>query len=334
MAHQLEWCLQPGEELNNSEYLRSKNGLFYAVMQSDANFVVYRGDWWEVPQDAVGLAMFSLYDKPGYADRLAGKLPGEFKAVMQGDGNFVVLNTKGNVPLWSTDTSGQKDNWAVMQDDGNFCIKRKGEIKENAKWNTGKTDKVDEKNIELKEMVYDRLNAKVTPNGKPKSAGSNTAINKTKTEQTSTLTMAYTKTTSKGWKTTTTLKVGAKTSVKCGVPGLAEGKVEVNYEQSQGFEWNQTTTESEAVTVSLPVKVAAGEGAIGKVIWNESTIAVPYRMKGMATFASGKKAPVSVNGMYEGIVTHDIDTMWMPYTEKDKASTQAILDAAPNTVLP
>jgi hypothetical protein len=52
MAHR-EWCLRPGEELKPNEHLRSKNGMFYAVMQEDGNFGIWRGDWWEAPPDTL-----------------------------------------------------------------------------------------------------------------------------------------------------------------------------------------------------------------------------------------------------------------------------------------
>jgi hypothetical protein len=341
MAHR-EWCLRPGEWIDTNEYLRSKNGLFYAVMQGDANFVVYRGDWWEVPQDAPGLSMWNLYSLggPTYWNKLREKgvkLPGSFRAIMQTNGDFVVYYRSGDQfeALWTTQTHDRgNDYWAVMQDDGKLCIKRNGNINESPIWNSKTSDRLDEKNIELAEMVYDFKNAIVKPNGGPKHSASNTAINGTDINQTATLTMTYTETVSKGWKTSSTIKVGAKTTVKVGVPSVVEGKVETSLEVAHGFEWNQTTTKSEAKQISLPVTVPPGKGVIGKCTWSESTLTVPFRMKGMGTFASGRKAPVSINGTYEGVATHDVYTKWMPYSENEKDSALAVLSAAPSTVLP
>jgi hypothetical protein len=118
------------------------------------------------------------------------------------------------------------------------------------------------------------------------------------------------------------------------VPLIADGKVELSTELTQGFEWNETTTKSEAKTISLPVVVPPGKGVIGKVTWTTSTITVPFRLKGMGSFASGKKAPISLTGVYEGIATHDIYTKWIPYTEHEEHSARAMLMAAPSTVLP
>lgn len=110
--------------------------------------------------------------------------------------------------------------------------------------------------------------------------------------------------------------------------------MEASSEFTRTWELNETTTKSETKTISLPVVVPPGKGVIGQVTWSESTITVPFRLKGMGAFASGKKAPISLNGMYEGIATTDVTTKWIPYTEKEEASARAMLMAAPSTVLP
>jgi hypothetical protein len=110
--------------------------------------------------------------------------------------------------------------------------------------------------------------------------------------------------------------------------------VEASTEFGQGWEVNETTTKSETKTINLPVRVPPGKGVIGKVTWSESTITLPFRLKGTGTFASGKKAPISVNGMYEGIASHDVTTRWIPYKEHEEHSARAMLLAAPSTVLP
>lgn len=337
MAHR-EWCLRPGERLNTNEYLRSKNGLFYAVMQGDANFIIYKGDWWEISNPARA-SMWNLFGVKGYKESLSW-VHDPYSAVMQDDGNFVIYADAGAHALWSTSTNvaGRDPGnpyWAVMQDDGNFCIKPNGDIKESPAFKTGPTDRlVDEKNIALADIVYDFANAIVKPNGEPKHAASNTAVNKTDINQSVTLTLSYTESTAKGWKTSTTLKIGTKTTFKCGVPSIVEGKVEASAELTQGFEWNETKTKSETKTISLPVVVQPGKGVIGQVTWSESTITLPFRVKGMGTFASGTKVPVSVNGVYEGIASHDVHTKWIPYTENEADSARAMLSAAPSTVLP
>jgi hypothetical protein len=303
-------------------------------MQSDGNFVIYRGDWWESSGPS-SLAMWSLLDQPGYRASLEAEkvLPGSVSAWMDIDGRFLMWHMVGSM----FDISPRYlpgGCWAVMQDDGNFCIKLNGDITKKPTFCTGVTDTLDEKNIELTEMVYDFKNAIVKPIAGPKQSASNTAINKTEINQSSTLILSYTVSTATGWKTSTSLKIGARTSIKVGVPLIADGKVELSTELTQGFEWNETTTKSEAKTIDLPVVVPPGQGVIGKLTWSTSSITVPFRVKGTGTFNSGKKAPISLNGVYEGIATHDIYTKWIPYTEGEEHSARAMLLAAPSTVLP
>lgn len=221
-----------------------------------------------------------------------------------------------------------------MQDDGDFCIKRNGDINESPAFHTNVTDGLDEKNIEFSDMVYDLQNAIVKQKGEPKHFASSTAINKTDINQSSTLRLSYTKATSTGWKTSTTLKMGLKSTVTAGVPGIGSGSTEISGELSAGFEWNKTTTNTEVIAIDLPVVVQPEKGVTGMVIWKESTITLPFRVKGMGTFASGKKAPISFNGMYEGLASHDVVTKWIPFTEKEEHSARAMLLAAPSTLLP
>jgi hypothetical protein len=344
MAHK-EWCLRPGERLNTNEYLRSKNGLFYAVMQEDGNFVTYRGDWWESGQNT---SMWNLFGLGRVRDHIhdylishVDGLPRSFSADMQTDSNFCInLRSQGGKVLWCTkggrDWPEYGDNcWAVMQDDGNFCIKRPDDGSTGGRWNTNAGDSLDEKNSQFTEIVYDFKNRIVKAKGVPQSSAKSTAINKTEINQSSTLSLVYTESKASGWKKTSTLKIGLKVGFKLGVPATTgEGSVEASFEASKAFEENETTTKTEQKTITLPVVVPPGKGVIGQVTWSDSTITLPFRLKGMGTFKSGIRAPISLNGMYEGIATTDVTTTWIPYTEKEEASARAMLMAAPRTVLP
>jgi hypothetical protein len=112
-------ALKPGsiirtnEFLSVDDYIESPNRKFYAIMQGDGNFVVYRG----TRDDPQGL----LWHTNKYGD------PGKFFAIMQGDGNFVVY--KGASPTdqqglwWHTKKHGDPGEFfAVIQDDGNFVV--------------------------------------------------------------------------------------------------------------------------------------------------------------------------------------------------------------------
>lgn len=313
MAHN-EWCLRTNETLSCGQWLRSKNGLFYGVMQSDGNFVIYRGDWKAAEAKGYNTSLWSTMWNDAEGVKYAQ--PGSYSLAMQGDGNLVIYSDNGWLPVWAITTRHPPKvrvpgNWAVLYDDGNFALAKDGEWSQRA-FATDVTDSIDDSSLKLDSLVYELAAAKVTPNGGPRESASSLGINNTSVIQGVPLTITYTETKSRGWKTSTTLKVGTKTEFSCGVPGLAQGKVEVSAEVTQGFEWNETTTNSQTKAISLIVNVPPRKKVIGRCTWWESTILLPYKAVGSAKFRGFPKTtiPVHVEGVYEGVLSHDLETAW------------------------
>jgi surface antigen len=91
--------LAAGQQLNASsqQYLRSSDGRYGLLMQSDGTVVLYG---------------------PGYHVLWSHHNDGAARLAMQADGNLVLYN--GNSALWWTGTAGTGTNRAVLQTDGNF----------------------------------------------------------------------------------------------------------------------------------------------------------------------------------------------------------------------
>jgi hypothetical protein len=90
--------LTAGQQLTTGQVLYSSNNAFYAVMQTDGNFVVYKtggGATWAT--STVG--------------------SGAVRAVMQTDGNFV-LYTASNQPVWSSNTEGNPGSYFFVDGSG------------------------------------------------------------------------------------------------------------------------------------------------------------------------------------------------------------------------
>jgi hypothetical protein len=101
--------LNPGESLGPNQELRSNNGRYYLVMQSDGNLVLYEG--------AASTAI-ARWDTGTWG------LDPDFQPVradMQQDGNFVLYSATGD-PVWATGTDGYGGSRLVMQDDRNLVI--------------------------------------------------------------------------------------------------------------------------------------------------------------------------------------------------------------------
>ena len=87
--------LATGQYLSVNDYLVSDNGQFFAVMQSDGNFVLYRGS--------------GPSDNQGYIWSISHtSLPtGQYFAIMQSDGNFVVYHGSDPAHQGSSDLGDQ-----------------------------------------------------------------------------------------------------------------------------------------------------------------------------------------------------------------------------------
>lgn len=103
--------LPSGALLFQNQSVFSSNGKYYAIMQSDGNFVMYRTD---------GVVRFATYKS------------GSFIA-MQTDGNLVEYNSASQ-PLWWTPTAGYPGAFMSVQDDGNLVVYSAGST---PLWNIG-----------------------------------------------------------------------------------------------------------------------------------------------------------------------------------------------------
>jgi hypothetical protein len=105
--------LASGHSLSENEYLASPGKKFYAIMQKDGNFCVYRGS--------------GLSDRKNFVWETNTPGTGPTFALLE-DGNFCIYH--GTAPsnrkslAWESKTSGKGQSFLLMQDDGNLCIYR------------------------------------------------------------------------------------------------------------------------------------------------------------------------------------------------------------------
>lgn len=100
------------EILKKGHRLTSENGQFYAILQEDNNFVLYRA----ADKNAL------------WATHTSDTIVKNAFLVLQDDGNLVMYNPpfnpgKRSNPIWSTQTNGKCHNpRLIMQDDGNLVL--------------------------------------------------------------------------------------------------------------------------------------------------------------------------------------------------------------------
>lgn len=95
--------LQTGQKLEEGQTL--VNGAYFAELQTDGNFVVYKEP--ATPLWSTQTSHSSMH-------------PGPFFLEVQGDGNLVLYD-KNSKPVWATSTKGL-DPFLVMQGDGNLVL--------------------------------------------------------------------------------------------------------------------------------------------------------------------------------------------------------------------
>jgi hypothetical protein len=116
------------------------------------------------------------------------------------------------------------------------------------------------------------------------------------------LSFSHSYTAGKSWSNSVGLKAGVKTSIKTGVPFLAEGKIELSLEASYSYTWGETAsdqkTDSWVLTASVPPKARIRvQGVV-----TESTIDVPYSADLLVRRSDGAVSTVkNFNGVYRGV---------------------------------
>ncbi len=105
-------AIDAGQGLGPGKSLKSCDGRFELVMQTDGNVVLYEGQ------------------KALWATGTNGK--GGYAFVMQGDGNLVLYDAY-QAPLWASNTDGKSGDALAIQNDGNLVLYRAGK----AIWDSG-----------------------------------------------------------------------------------------------------------------------------------------------------------------------------------------------------
>ena len=151
-------ALATGQFLVTGDYLVSSDGLFFAALQGDGNFCLYRGNG---PGDNIyGGALWCTMSQQA----------GDCFAIMQGDGNFCVYHGTGpgaNIggALWGAMSQHGGPCFAAIQDDGNFCVYpgNPGAAVGHALWCAMRTDPVAD--VEIVSIDYDVQNARTLHSG-------------------------------------------------------------------------------------------------------------------------------------------------------------------------
>jgi hypothetical protein len=289
--------MKANDYLKVNDYIQSSSRMFFAIQQGDGNFCVYHGSG---PEDQHGWLWGTQATSAG----------GQFHAVVQRDANFCTYPGSDppaqHRPIWCSMATGPEgDYFGILQDDGNFCVYKGTGPGDNRGfvWASNATDSISD--FEIRSIDYDVTHAQVLKAG-PAELYRQTVTNRTTSAQSSTIAGSETVTETSGWSDSLAIKVGVKTSFKCGIPLIADGKVEVSAEVSNTYTWSGSESRAKTWSFSTPVTVPPGGVSTVIVSATLSTIAVPYTARGTAVFRSGEKVDGQITGLYTGTNSHDL----------------------------
>ena len=310
--------LVAGGYLNRGDYMVSNNGLFHVILQYDGNLCVYRGSG---PEQQYGGALFwsnshttneSVIAAYFHYDA-ASKRVHTFGVCYGTDANHMRhrLIPELGVDIvehrWSAGNLGTDNFYAIIQDDGNFCIYEGNAPHENPRglWCANSVDAIVK--FEVSSFDYDVDHATIDDTTSREIIRQRVP-NHTGVEQTQTVSRTETIEETWAWENKMGFKVGAEAMVKAGIPFIAGGKVKVSVEVSGEFAWSGSTKKGKEYKFDTPVVVPPRTTVIAIATVTVSKISVPYTENGEYVHKSGTRVPGKRTGTYTGVTSYNFET--------------------------
>ncbi|MEA5534827.1 ETX/MTX2 family pore-forming toxin [Crocosphaera sp. XPORK-15E] len=130
--------------------------------------------------------------------------------------------------------------------------------------------------------------------------------NQSDISQTSSITHTRSVNASNNWSHNVGAKVGVSTSIKTGIPFIAEGKVDVSLEASYNYTWGGTLETSDSFEYTATATVPPHSEIEAQVLVTQTKFDLTYTAQASATWANGMTMSGVIHGTYEGIHSHDV----------------------------
>lgn len=302
MANPASYLTAPNTLVQN-DYLVSPSGLFFCIMQTDGNLVVYRGAG---PQDQ------NTYGPALWSTATGGQPTGDF---------FLQLTSQGVLALWSGTISapgpcywGSQMNpnptgnyFLSLQDDGNLVLYAgisPNNQQGNAVWSSHYMDPIVSV-VSVQSLTYDLAAGQILQT-QPDDIYSITVPNPTDSPQKPTFKRDETVQETAGWSDSLTLSAGVTVSFSAQIPFIAKSEIVVSLGITNNYTWNGSETISKSWSFTAPVKVPPHETIKLTVSVRVSQISVPYTLQALFQLQSGYQVPGTVSGVYSGTTSHDL----------------------------
>lgn len=296
----------------SGDYLTSRSGVYHAVLTSSGNLIVAHGAEPQPTENIIWQSGSGGVDDSHYALALAPETT--TKAIFGVARTAPPMNDDGWTVhgIWPAGNFGTFQVSVRLEDDGSLTMYGgEGASAPNPKlWTNGASDPVVDV-ISIDSIDYDVANATIS-NPTPDGMLSQIVVNDTNRPQTSTISQSLTASDSSGWSDSLAVKVGVSTSLKTGIPMVAEGKVTISVDVTNTYTWNGSTSTTKTWAFSTPVTVDPNGRTKVLVVATTSTLTVPYTLSGTFKYQSGATLRGTISGLYTGTDTHDLAVTFTP----------------------
>jgi hypothetical protein len=145
---------------------------------------------------------------------------------------------------------------------------------------------------------------------KPRDYFIKTIDNSTDRPQKSKIVIEYDVTTETRWDSSVSLKLGVKTTIKAGVPLLAEASVEISAEFSGSYSWGETKSETKRYSIEEEVEVPPHTELTLRVVATEGRCDIPFTYTQEDILTTGETIVTNLgDGIYRGVNSYGFKTL-------------------------
>jgi len=137
-------------------------------------------------------------------------------------------------------------------------------------------------------------------------------VNHTSVEQTSSASFQYSTSNSSNWSATASLAIGVSTTVSCGIPLLAEGKVTVSATATVSYTNGNTYTTTTTNTYVAQANVPPNSTVVATLVVYQGTLNIPYTATVTATYDDGSTSTFNISSIYNGV---NVDSVQVVYNQ-------------------
>jgi hypothetical protein len=291
--------LKSKDTLEIGDYLRSKNKIYYAILQDDASFCIYQGE------PCIHKAPDILWNN---------RTTNPVFMVMNTDGRLGMYEgSKATYPpssavVWYTQEFGPVGEYfARLEDDGDFRIYQGNPLSITKEiWHAKVSDSI--VSITVKDVNYDLGRAKILSKdfGEPHITEIKNDSNIIQHARTK---IDFTYEESDEWGDEQEVSVGTVIETEIEVPYFGGTNIQLNANYKSMFSRNKSRKTSTTETVEVEVDIPSHSKTIVTIRTLMCELEVPYTITYDALMQSGNTKTIEIDGIYVGTnkYTHNID---------------------------